>query len=248
MRAPNLILLLLAVSAFAHAPEPKIVSHNTSSLWDAINPNGHAAQTVDALFDAPLHPIQTFLNVAHGIENTFVNFGAGLGSGNYEKAGEAGFGIALMLLPEARLGKLGEVAEAGNVARAAEGTAVRFSRAGGATGDFLIPGEDALQAGLRDPVLYGTRLTTTPTFNPALAENGLTTGRALNASVEIGPSAFSDRGNLIQTIIHEETHIRLDLRTAQGSQRAIGIQSTLSSEEAYAEAVAQRFWQRFGGR
>ena len=76
----------------------------------------------------------------------------------------------------------------------------------------------------------------------------LSATRGLNASVEIGPSAFSDRGNLIQTIIHEETHIRLDLRAAQGSQRAIGIQSTLSSEEAYAEAVAQRFWQRFGGR
>ena len=98
----------------------KGVGHGIYSLWDAINPNGHAAQTVDALFDAPLHPIQTFLNVAHGIENTFVNLGAGLGSGNYEKAGEAGFGIAMMLLPEARLGKLGEIGEAGNVVRAAE--------------------------------------------------------------------------------------------------------------------------------
>src|SRR5207248_2249993 len=105
--------------------------------------------------------------------------------------------------------------------QAAEGTAMRFSPAGGASGDFLIPGEDALEAGLHDPALYGTRLTTTPTFNPGLAENGLTTGRGLNASVEIGPSAFSDPGNLIQTIIHEETHIRLDLRAAQGSQRAI---------------------------
>lgn len=124
----------------------------------------------------------------------------------------------------------------------------RFSRVGGAAGDFLVPGEATLQAGLRDPALYGTRLTTTPTFNAALERLGQVTGRGLNASVEIGPGAFSSRGNLIQTIIHEEAHIRLDLRAAQGSQRAIGIQSTLAAEEAYVEAVAQRFWQRFGGR
>jgi hypothetical protein len=124
----------------------------------------------------------------------------------------------------------------------------RFSRVGGAAGDFLVPGEATLQAGLRDPALYGTRLTTTPTFNPALHSLGRVTGRGLNASVDIGPGAFSSRGNLIQTIIHEETHIRLDLRAAQGSQRAIRIQSTLTAEEAYVEAVAQRFWQRYGGR
>jgi RHS repeat-associated protein len=131
--------------------------------------------------------------------------------------------------------------------RAAESGA-RFSRVGGAAGDFLVPGEATLQAGLRDPALYGTRLTTTPTFNAALEPLGQVTGRGLNASVEIGPGAFSSRGNLIQTIIHEETHIRLDLRAVQGSQRALGIQSTITAEEAYVEAVAQRFWQRYGGR
>ena len=127
-------------------------------------------------------------------------------------------------------------------------TGARFSRVGGAAGDFLVPGEATLQAALRDPALYGTRLTTTPTFNPALDSLGRVIGRGLNASVEIGSGAFSSRGNLIQTIIHEEAHIRLDLRAARGSQRAIGIQRTLSAEEAYVEAVAQRFWQRYGGR
>lgn len=125
---------------------------------------------------------------------------------------------------------------------------MRFSRAGGAGGDFLIPGEDALQAGLRDPALYGTRLTTTPTFNPALADNGLTIGKGLGARVQIGPSAFSSRQQLIETIIHEETHIRLDLRTAAGSYRSGLIQSSRALEEDYVESVAQRYFRRFGDR
>jgi hypothetical protein len=100
---------------------------------------------------------------------------------------------------------------------------------GGAAGDFLTPGEDTLQAAFQDPSMYGTRLTTTPTFNASLdpALNGRVLGSGLDSSVEIGPTAFSSREDLIQTIIHEETHIRLDLRAAQGSQRAIGIQSDL---------------------
>jgi len=97
----------------------KGVGKGAANLWDAINPNGHAAQTTDALFDIPLHPIRTIQNLAHGVENTFASFGAGFGSGNTEKAGEAAFGIALMLLPELRLGKLGEV---GRVLEGAEGT------------------------------------------------------------------------------------------------------------------------------
>ena len=40
----------------------------------------------------------------------------------------------------------------------------------------------------------------------------------------------------------------VDLRAAQGSQRAIGIQGTLSAEEAYVESVAQRYWRMYGGR
>ena len=131
---------------------------------------------------------------------------------------------------------------------AEESTALRFSRAGGASGDFLIAGEDALQAGLRDPALYGTPLTTTPTFNPALADNGLTIGEGLGARVQIGPSAFSSRQQLIETIIHEETHIRLDLRTAAGSYRSGLIQSARVLEEDYVESVAQRYFRRFGDR
>lgn len=100
----------------------KGVGNAIAGLWDAINPNGHAAQTTDALFDIPLHPIQTVQNLARGIENTFANFGAGFGSGNFEKAGEAGFGIAMMLLPELRLGKVAEVGQAGRVLEGAEKT------------------------------------------------------------------------------------------------------------------------------
>jgi len=97
---------------------------------------------------------------------------------------------------------------------------MRFSRVGGAGGEFLSASEGTLQAGLRDPSLYGTRWTTTPTFNPALSDNGLAIGEGLGARVEIGPSAFSSRQNLIETLIHEETHIRLDLRTAAGGYRS----------------------------
>jgi hypothetical protein len=38
------------------------------------------------------------------------------------------------------------------------------------------------------------------------------------------------------------------LQVAQGSQRAIQIQSSVDSEEAYVESVAQRYWRMFGGR
>ena len=149
----------------------------------------------------------------------------------------------LMLLGTRGLGGTAARAEM----MAAEGA--RFSRIGGAAGDFLVPGEGTLQAALQDPAMYGTRLTTMPTFNPTLTDLGVTRGSGLNASVEIGPAAFSSRENLIQTIIHEETHIRLDLRAAQGSQRAIGIQSDLFNlEEPYVESVAQRYWRMSGGR
>ena len=108
----------------------KGVGHGIYNLWDAINPNGHAAQTTDALFDIPLHPIQTIQNVARGIENTFADFGAGLGSGNFEKMGEAGFGIFLMVAPELRLARLGKAVDAGNVVRAAESAASVDTRLG----------------------------------------------------------------------------------------------------------------------
>jgi hypothetical protein len=133
------------------------------------------------------------------------------------------------------------------------GENVRYSQGSGnsAGGDSLIPGEETLQAALRDPALYGTELTATPKFNPALGSSIL--GRAigngaLDGTTEIGPAAFSSRAELIQTIVHEEMHLRLDVRTMAGSQRAIQIQSSLSTEEDYVESVAQRFWQMYGRR
>lgn len=124
---------------------------------------------------------------------------------------------------------------------------VRYSRAGGSSG-IMFASEDTLQAGLRDPALYGVRLTKTPTFNPSLAENGLTRGVGNGASVEIGLAAFSSRQNLIETIVHEETHIRLELRTMRGSHRSDLNQSSRFTVEAYVERVAERFRRRFGGR
>ena len=124
----------------------------------------------------------------------------------------------------------------------------RFSRVGGPTGDFLFPGEETLQEGLRDPTLYKVRLTTMPIFSPFLETLGRVTGRGLNTAVEIGPAAFSSRQNLIETIIHEETHIRLDLRSIRGSLKATKIQSELDTEEFYVESVAQRFWRMYGKR
>jgi hypothetical protein len=116
-----------------------------AKLWDALNPNGHAAQTTDALFDIPFHPITTIQNVAQGVKNTFANLGAGLGSGNYEKVGEAAFGVAQMLLPELRLGKLAEIGEATVLADEAAAAANSIIKAGCFVAGTLISTEDGLE-------------------------------------------------------------------------------------------------------
>lgn len=100
-----------------------------------------------------------------------------------------------------------------------------------------------LKAALNDTSLAGTRLLSAPTFNPSLVSSlGITRGQRLTASIEIGPYALSSRANTVQTIVHEEMHVRLDLRSARGSNRALRTQSNLDVEENYVEAVARRFW------
>lgn len=130
---------------------------------------------------------------------------------------------------------------------ATNSSTLRFRNSTGG-GRSIFASQDALDNALLDPALYGTRLTTTPTFNPSLFDDGLTIGLGLDARVEIGPSAFSSRENLLRTIIHEEAHMRLDIRAANGSHRADLLQSARILEEDYVERVAERFVRMFGPR
>lgn len=119
--------------------------------------------------------LNTVFSIAGGIANTpqgLGHFGEGTGTFSADPTllNAAGMFGDISLAAGAAAGTAGW-ARVGVTAVEETGAAMRYSRAGGASGDFMIPGEGALQAGLQDPALYGTRLTTTPTFNPALAED-----------------------------------------------------------------------------
>ena len=127
--------------------------NTVSGFWYAVS---HSDETVDNLANDAMHPILTTESIANGVQNTFAALGTGLGSGNYEKAGEAAFGVGMMLLPELKVAKLGEVGnvtrmyKAGDETVAAETTAsqtyqimdgVRMATAANLTGAITIDAE-----------------------------------------------------------------------------------------------------------
>ncbi len=90
----------------------------------------HGEETIDAAFSAAFHPVRTFVAVGAGVENTFADFGTGFGSGNYECAGKAFFGIVTMGASALKLAKLGEAANLLRTAEAAENGGIRLSQKG----------------------------------------------------------------------------------------------------------------------
>jgi hypothetical protein len=65
--------------------------------------------------------------------------------------------------------------------------------------------------------------------------------RDCRATTRIGRGSLVSRRELLDTIIHEETHHRLWRRAQAGSVRAWNKIVDLAAEEAYAENVAYRF-------
>jgi YD repeat-containing protein len=96
----------------------------------------------------------------------------------------------------------------------------------------------------KDPALWGVRLRTKPVFDP----NETVCGRATIGDLRstIGPRAFANRNELLDTVIHEEAHIR-DFMAGYGRNpaavRPILRLQTESIEERWAADVASRFLQ-----
>src|SRR5262245_5904799 len=94
-----------------------------------------------------------------------------------------------------------------------------------------------------DPVLWHVRLTCRPRYPGRLLMFGQATharyGRP--ALTTIGRRSLVSRGELLDTIIHEELHHRLWRRAQRGCTKAVNLVLDLENEEDYVIAVAQRF-------
>ena len=85
----------------------------------------------------------------------------------------------------------------------------------------------------KDSVLKNVNLTEYPIFNPSLKSLGEVKLMRGGSSSQIGPRAFSSRSEIIDTILHEDLHIRLFNRNRTFD--------SIDAEEAYIEAVTERF-------
>jgi RHS repeat-associated protein len=153
----------------------------------------HGEETIDAAFSAAFHPVRTTEAVAQGVENTFADFGTGLGSGNYECAGKAFFGIAAMTASALKLAELGE---AGNLLRTAEATAAK----GGVLADANFAQK---------------------TFSQAFSSEGAFAGRTVDdvaAALRSGQMGAADVP--VQYIIRDGNTLMLNTRSAQALEAA----------------------------
>ncbi len=94
-----------------------------------------------------------------------------------------------------------------------------------------------------DPAISNVQFTVRPEYSPRLmvAFGKTILKRGEVPRVRIGPMAFVSRQELIDTLIHEEMHVRIALRE---SFRAHLLRSELVLEENYVERVTQRFMER----
>jgi hypothetical protein len=94
-----------------------------------------------------------------------------------------------------------------------------------------------------DPALHGVRLSYDPRYSGRLAAHGQATLEepGVPGYTSIGRPSLSSRRELLDTIIHEETHHRLWKRAQGGGLRAWHKIADLDVEEAYVEEVAFRF-------
>lgn len=98
----------------------------------------------------------------------------------------------------------------------------------------------ALNNALRSPTLQNVTLRTQPVYNPTLETFGRSyAGGYDNYWSQIGNKAFSNEAELMGTIIHEETHLRIFERQLSGGARASALGA--AAEEAYVRRVEARF-------
>ena len=94
-----------------------------------------------------------------------------------------------------------------------------------------------------DPALSGVRLSYQPRYLGRLEAHGQATLEepGVPGYTSIGRPSLSSRKELLDTIIHEETHHRLWRRARAGSLRAWDKIADIDLEEDYVEGVAVRF-------
>jgi hypothetical protein len=94
-----------------------------------------------------------------------------------------------------------------------------------------------------DPALANVELSYRPRYAGRLRSYGRATLEepGMAGYTSIGRPSLVSRGELVDTIIHEETHHRLWRRAQAGSLRAWNRIADLAVEEAYVEDVTCRF-------
>lgn len=94
-----------------------------------------------------------------------------------------------------------------------------------------------------DPALARVTLSYHPRYSGHLEAHGQATLEELGMPgyTSIGRPSLSSRRELLDTIIHEETHHRLWRRAQAGSVRAWNTIADIDVEESYVEEVASRF-------
>jgi RHS repeat-associated protein len=99
-----------------------------------------------------------------------------------------------------------------------------------------------------DPALQNVELSVQPQYNPNLlnAMGKTTRGGGLPTEVEIGPKSFVSQDELVDTIVHEELHVRTFDRAMAGSETALDRVLDPAAEEAWVRAVTARFLGFFG--
>ncbi len=100
-----------------------------------------------------------------------------------------------------------------------------------------------------DPKFKGVKLTVYPKYDPKLADYGITRGGGPGTipEVRLGPKSFRSRNELMDSIVHEELHVRDIYRACRGSEKALQ-RLVDSAGEDLVEDVARRFVYWKGGK
>lgn len=98
-----------------------------------------------------------------------------------------------------------------------------------------------------DPALQNVEFSVAPRLNRTLVDKGMTTrGINIRTQVDIGPSSFRNRDELVNTLVHEELHVRIFERALRGRQSDINRVMNESLEESHVQRAVERFLGRHG--
>jgi RHS repeat-associated protein len=97
----------------------------------------------------------------------------------------------------------------------------------------------------RHPALRGIRFTVYPQYDPGLPFFGTTArGGGQAPQIMIGPKSFISQSELVDTLVHEELHVRIYLRGLRGSRSALAMLVDEEMEHAWIGRVLDRFAER----